>query len=43
MAPIMFDNQVVVWANTVAAQKNVTLNFANISSTDDQIFMKLKT
>ena len=29
--------------DTVAAKKNASLNFANISSTDDQIFMKLET
>ena len=26
-----------------AAKKNATLNFANISSAEDQIFMKLET
>ena len=28
---------------TVADKKKATLNFANISSTEDQIFMKLET
>ena len=28
---------------TVAAKKNASLNFANISSTEDHIFMKLDT
>ena len=38
-----FNKSLKMNKSTVAAKKDATLNFANISSTEDHIFMKLET